>query len=404
MLLKSASYLCAVPLSLALIACGGDDSTNKAQDPTEEGTGGTDAGGSGFSPGAADPCKNMPSTDFENDHLCLEAPPPEMGFQIHFGPSDYDDPDEIKKYSLEAGQEAVLCLYQKSPNTEDKFNIEQHIRMRTGTHHMIMWSVPEMNRDKAKPHEDGELSDGCRSGEYAFFLGAQGAISENGGQLDIPLAGQRASAPENEGIASKLPHETQTAIETHYINLNTDGKPILREIWINVIYADPSKVKVVTDPIFWIGGLTMNVQPHTREIIAAGPAKVPDAVGDKEVRLLGVSGHAHAHTERLSVWVNRKETPDKKEMIYETYDWAEPLNAQFDSAHDNPPLGAGKKDGAVTGVVALKKGDEVRWECEVNNTIDSALKFGDLAITGEMCNVFGYYIPGDGTQWPAYSP
>src|SRR5581483_12506136 len=165
-------------------------------------------------------------------------------------------------------------------------------------------------------------------------------------------------------------------IETHYVNTSPD--PILREVWINIVYSDPDKVKTKIDSVFWIGGLAMNVQPHTKESIVAGPAVQPPAPDGQSIRILGISGHVHAHTTHESVWINR--AAGGKDLIYETYNWQEPLIAEFDSVHKNPKPGVSTtSDGAFTGALTLEPGDTVSWQCDVDNTTEKPLKFADLA-------------------------
>ena len=43
----------------------------------------------------------MLSTGQPGDRLCILAPPPEQGFQVHIGPTDYNNPDPM--YVLEPG-------------------------------------------------------------------------------------------------------------------------------------------------------------------------------------------------------------------------------------------------------------------------------------------------------------
>jgi hypothetical protein len=46
-------------------------------------------------------------------------------------------------------------------------------------------------------------------------------------------------------------------------------------------------------------------------------------------------------------------------------------------------------DGAASGIVSYKSGDELRIQCDVNNTTDQPLRFANELYTGEMCILFG---------------
>jgi len=348
--------------------------------------------------GAADPCKNGPHTKYLNDDLCIEPPPEEEGFQIHFGPpagSDYSDPDVLAPFILEPNGEGVLCQTATTPNTEEQYSQEQHIRIRSGTHHIIYWrAVQDANTPPPAAPPDGTVQkDGCRGAGYVFFMGSEAALTEKGGRLDVPLPGATSAyGPEDIGVAQRIQPGTKIWIETHFVN--TTENDMLREAWANVVYADKSKITTVMDPIFFIGGVGMNVPPQTTQVVTAGPTKNPLA---EEVRIMGIAGHVHAHTTRESVYLNHAD--GTKDLVYQTFNWAEPLFAQFDAVHKNPVMADGK-DGSITGKLLIEPGEGLSWECEVNNTLDGiSLRFADRAYDAEMCNVFGYYIPGDGKAW-----
>ena len=147
----------------------------------------------------------------------------------------------------------------------------------------------------------------------------------------------------------------------------------------------------------------MNVPAHTEQMITAGPATQPTMPDGQKVRILGFTGHVHAHTTHEVVYLNH--ASGGKDLIYETYDWQEPLIAQFDSVHTNAKPGiAPLSDGAYSGDLFLEPGDTISWQCDVNNTTDQSLKFADLAYTAEMCNVFGFFAPGTGGEWGSFNP
>lgn len=355
-------------------------------------------GGIEWSPGAADPCADPLDTGFNNDHLCLAPPPEDMGFQVHFGPEDYDDPDEVSKFVIEAGDEDLVCQFSYTPDFEGvRYTNEQHTRLRAGTHHMIMWSA---TTDLPNAPADGEFVDGdCQNPfEYVFSTGSQAALGDEGGILDIPLPG--GDPPENEGTAKIIHPNRSVAVEMHYVN--TTQKPILREGWINSIYTDESNVQTLIDPLFLIGA-SINVPPGGTQIVKADQCEqppIPEGSVEDRVRLLGITGHAHANTTRITAWIDRAATGER-EKVYEVFDWAEPLNAQFSTMHTNPPMDGGL-DGAHTGQLWMDPGDTFSWECEVHNRTNGTLTFGNLAYDAEMCNIFGFAVPGNGGMWSCF--
>lgn len=392
-------FLVVLASSIASVACGSDgkDSSNSGGPDTSQ-----------WNAAAMQPCKNALDTPYLNDELCLEPPDPEVGFQIYFGPgtdSNYDDPDALAPYVLPPGTgDGVLCEAATTSNTVEAYSAEHHVRTRSGTHHIIYWRSIDPTTSTIPP--DGTQAGGCRSfSNQAFFIGTESALSLKGGTLDAPLPATDPTkyTDEERGFAWKIPAKTRIWIETHFVN--TGDQPMLREAWANVAYKDPAAVTKIIDPIFFIAGLTLNLAPGDTTVVKSGVVSRPASI-DGELRFMGFGGHTHAHTTRETVYLTRSgETQEN--IVYQTYNWEEPLWAQFDYAHVNPPIVDGQ-DGAMTGPFIFAPGDTLRWECEVHNTTPDQysptpinLQWGDLAYTGEMCNLFGYYTPGNGSMWPA---
>jgi hypothetical protein len=77
-------------------------------------------------------------------------------------------------------------------------------------------------------------------------------------------------------------------------------------------------------------------------------------------------------------------------LIYDSWDWVDPRIFNYDSITNNPPLSPShQRDGAVSGVLRVKRGDKLKIECHVNNTTDKALAFANEVYTGEMCVLYG---------------
>jgi hypothetical protein len=362
-------------LAAAAMGCGGSD---PAEEPSV-----TDPGSTGTTTPA---CENS-LTDYDGDCLALEEPDASVGFQLHYGPSDYSDPDEIEKYLLQPGDEVTDCLYMTTPNDEDVYYEEYHARMRPGTHHLIIFGG-----QASVDEPDGTLGP-CNFGpDFQFLVGAQSGIGPDGGRIDIP--GDMPVAPENEGLVAVLGAHTKIAFQMHYVN---NGKhPILREAWANFVIAKQEQITGVMAPVTFLGGLAMNVPPHTKTTID-GDCSIPED-GPEELRIAGLTGHMHAHATRFTVWHTPK--GGERQRIYETFDWAEPELISYDSITKNPVPDAGAGTGGGTsGQLWVKKGDLIEWQCAVDNTLDEPLRFGNEAYTAEMCNLFGSYTPSMGGQW-----
>ncbi len=322
----------------------------------------------------AKPC-NIHS-GYDGDKYCIEAPDPAVGLQLHYGPKDYNDQAEVERYLLYPGEEKTDCVFVKTSNDHEVFFNGYHSRMRPGSHHMLLYVQDALREDSTGPED-------CRQGlDTRNIFGAQVL------QMDV---GSMVQGPENAGLAISLAPKLQGVVQMHFIN--TGSKPLLREGWANIIYTDPASVKTLGDPIFWLGGLGMNVLPGETSVIK-GVAKAP-----AEVRLVTATGHYHAHTRRFSAW---KVIGGERELLMEDYDWHDPALVHFNSATQNPaPNAVAKTAGGFSGIVLMQPGDSVEWECEVANDGDVPLRFGNEVYTAEMCNMFGVYAPTTGTAWRA---
>ena len=285
-------------------------------------------------------------TKWDGDEYCIEAPPPDKGFQVHIGPSNYDNPES--KFVVQPGGELVESFNAVSGNTTDVYYYQRQYRMRPGTHHMILTA-------------DG--LGGRRIG------GAQNLVYDNPDNGIIP--------PEDKGIGMPLAANTQLNINLHYFNV-TD-KPILKEVWINVWYRDAAEVTEPANEMYSFA--PMNVAPG-QHVVLRGVCPVSGAG-----RLLTLYGHRHANNLRFSVWRERGTT---KDLIYEDYDWEEPLILAFSSlTKNNPPDPAAQVAGGYSGVLDLMPGDNMAFECEIVNNSNRTFFGANEAENDEMCIMIG---------------
>lgn len=345
---------------------------------------------------AAEPCGI--STGFNGDDLCIKPPPADMGFQAHYGPSDYTNQAELDKFIIQPGAEKTDCIYLKTPNDAMVYVNEYHGRMRPGSHHMLVYVID--GADIPTNMTPGSCNQGLND---RMLLGAQ--------TEKIDIAASQSHAPENVGLAEKVPANSQLVMQLHFFN--SSDQPKLREAWANVMYADPSTITQFSDPIYFIGGIGMNIPPGATQVLK-GVATVPTQNSDgspiDSVRLIKGTGHYHAHTVRFTAY---SVIGGVRELLLEDYDWHDPTMFQFDSVLQNtPPNPTAKIAGAATGVKNFKPGDSIEWECEVVNTTDQPgdgagaptnLTFANEVYTGEMCNMFGLYAPSMGAAWAAAS-
>ena len=329
----------------------------------------------GANPGGSEPPGCPSNTGYPGDSMCLAKPPPSEGFQLLYGPADFSNASDVAPFVLEPGGETNDCYYEKTPNTEDVYVSGYQLYMRPGSHHLCA----NVKTSGAQP--DGfhtcQANDGCPG-----TLG--GSQTPKADQLTDP-------APENQGFARKVPANAQAVINFHVIN--STASPLVREAWLNFFYVDPAKVKGILGNLFLAGGLGFLIAPGTHQSYqyACSPSR--------PVRVLGIAAHMHVHTTRMSVW--HVDASGQPNLIYENFDWENPLEVRYDSVHTNTPSNrAAQTAGGASGQMVVMPGETIQWECEVNNTSDTVLTFRNEVQTGEMCIVTGAVIPIDDPMNP----
>jgi hypothetical protein len=324
-------------------------------------------------------------SNYPDDHACIPAPKPDEGIQIHIGPKNYDDPEEVAKYIMPPGDESSLCWIYRTPNTEDIYFQTYELSGRAGTHH-ILGSMLE--GDVPTDQGFGRCAD-TREDEEG------NASVKNLGPMPMaskPYMPRGQVAPENEHIAYRLPANVLAQADMHYYNF-TD-RDILREIWINLYFVPPEQVTGEMLRIRGMGGFGWSQEP-----IAPGT----DMVYKYECpitgngRILSLLGHYHAHGRRFTASVKRKSGGIDK--VFEMYDYQEPANFEYNSVTTNPEF-SDSVAGAFSGILEVKDGDVLAWECHIVNDSDVGLRYTNEVNTGEMCNVWGHSFGID--QWDCF--
>jgi len=343
----------------------------------------------------AEPCDNY-SSGYPGDELCMK--PPKNGFQLHVGPDDYTNPDNVTPWILPPGgfpgqgPDTNFCYYMKTPNEEDIYSAGYIAHMRPGSHHYIMFAVNGDVPDSTAP-------DSCAQ-RNAQIAGGANFIS--GATREVQDATMFGDAPEDDGLGMPLAAKQQLNMNLHFVNIG--DQPVVEELWVNLLEKPADEVSVVVKAIEWLGGLAMSIPPHQNQTLQS-PANGCSSPKDIDsVRLLGVTAHMHANTVRVSMYHQAPDATDR-ELIFDDFSWSEPTVWRFNSAITNPlPDRSASKSGApFSGIFTVTPQDKFSWECQVENKTDSTLTFSDKAYTGEMCNIFGMYAsPVAKNPWNCY--
>jgi len=290
--------------------------------------------------------------------------------QIHVGPKNYADPAEVAKYIMKPGEESSECWTFHTPNDKPVYYQTYELSGRAGTHHIINTMYKT------------DLPDG------GFTVCADPGTGTNGNIIDnLPGASKAymprgTVAPENMNIGRMIPPKTASQADMHYFNF-TD-KDIIREFWMNIYFVDQSLVKEQADQIRAMGGLSWTI--------------VPIAPGTKQTykyecplkgngRIMALLGHYHAHGKKFTASIRRKAT-GMTEKVFEMYDYLDPAQFEYSTVNKNPMF-TDAAAGAVSGILEVKDGDVLMWDCYIENDSNVGLTYTNEVKTGEMCNLWG---------------
>jgi hypothetical protein len=308
------------------------------------------------------------STNFADDHACIPAPPAEEGMQIHIGPKDYNDANEIAKYIMHPGEESSTCFATITPNDSTIYYQTSTLSGRMGTHHII---------DTMYAGDGSTPETATCSGDMMSALGSvPGASKAYMPRLSV--------APEYEHVGRSIPAHAKIQADMHYYNF-TDHD-ILREFWLNIYFAKAEDITTEASQIAALGGFGWNSNP-----IPPGTDKTYsyDCKVKGEGWILMLLGHYHAHGRQFTANIVRKAGGTDK--VFEMFDYMEPAQFEYNSIVTNPMFSPNAA-GATTGRLAVHDGDTINWQCHIVNDSDVALKYVNEVKTGEMCNLWGSSI------------
>lgn len=325
---------------------------------------------------------------YDGDELAL-CPPngEEDGLLLHYGPKDYEDPDDVKKYLLPAFGEEENCVFVRTTNTRPLYINRYHGRMRPYSHHLIVTIV-----DQPKP--DIPMGEPVRC-DQTEAIGSRWLLGSQDPQIDLNIEGLATNheAPKpgdpEYGLGQLVQPNTVLRIDMHYVN--TTDKELLREGWIYLKAVPKEDVVTYVDMLTFFQG-AIAIPPNSKGTqTAIARCRVPS---DRHIGM--VTGHFHQNGTRFSVW--HEPQGEAPRLVYETNDWDLPGNAFFSERIENPEVRGGGVWGATSGYLEVKAGDYVNFQCEYDNPTGQTVTLGELG-ADQMCNLFGFYYPSDGKVW-----
>jgi hypothetical protein len=365
-------------------------------------------------------------TPFPGDEYCILPPPAGKGIQVGFHPQEDNYWAHMMARDLSGYQnlgpgwtlppstpmkasEETRTYHNMVKNPSEQKYYRTYYRMRTGSHHNII----TMHKGNNPAGWDALLP-----GQQAV----PGILDLNAGDVTGILGGQERpddstpvtldAPPEDEGHYSNFPINPEVRYNIHHFN-TTDGL-ILKEGWVNLWWA-PEGTKFVS----WFMGL----EPLQVPFLAVPPGELVDlhyafTVSEPSVRLVRFFGHRHVWTPNFSAWIERA-GGGNLEMIYQSFSWTDMPTYRYDSLVKNPaPNHAIRADGGSSGIITLKAGDKLHFNCHIEFTNERAVEekapmpatigtlyFSNEALTAEMCIGYGQVVGGSlGLPAADYSP
>jgi hypothetical protein len=311
-------------------------------------------------------------TSYPGDDYCIKAPDKDKGWQLHIGPTNYDNPEP--EYLLAPGEEVSNNFTTKTTNDKQMFFYYRQFRMRPGAHHNIITVA------------NGATSTGGFDPSAGFDVGHRIGTSNHLSE-DNPRG--NIIAPENQGVGIPLEPNANVNVSLH--SINTTDKPILREIWVNFWYRSDAEVTDPVEELYQLGDTSFAIAPHEEKTL--GPYTC-DITGDGH--MLWFYGHRHANNLSFSAWRVRGE---QRDLLYLGYNWEDPLVLEYASNVMNPVADIDHGvEGGWSGILDFKAGDKIEWECHVLNKTDGTLRFTNNTYTGEMCILDGELVGANCTS------
>lgn len=275
----------------------------------------------------------------------LAPPPPGRGFQIKVDP-----------FSVTPNFERELFVYRGIGNASTIYVTRFETRMRTNSHHLVLYGFVEATPLFAMPNKDvvrdirnldGTMNIGNMI-PMAYHVFVAGSMSPTGGFSFPP------------GVALPLPANGSLDFNVHYVNRGT--APIMGEAYANLYTVDSSQVQQVASTLN-LSNTSLALPPMTRT------TQTKTFTFNTTTRVLSLTSHMHKLGERFVIRISGGAR--NGEVVYESTDWEHPQIVTYASP------------------IVLNAGEGLTSVITYNNTTNRAIAFG-LTSEDEMGIIFGY--------------
>ncbi|SFF41649.1 monooxygenase [Thermoflexibacter ruber] len=276
----------------------------------------------------------------------LAPPPVGQGLQM-----------SLPLFEVAPNFERELFMYRKVGNSLPLLVNKVEIKMRTGSHHFILYGfnentpaslIPQFDviRDLRYPNGNLNINTVVSMGYHIFWAGAQTPYHN----YTFP-----------EGTALEIPANFAFDMNSHYVNKTS--APIPGEVSINLYTVPASTVKHKVKVINW-GNNSINLPPNQRTTITR-TFRV-----NKRTRIVALTSHMHKLGEKFVIKIAGGAR--NGEIVYTSTDWEHPDIINYPTP------------------IVLNVGEGLTSEITYNNTTSRIVSFG-LTSEDEMGIIFGYY-------------
>jgi Copper type II ascorbate-dependent monooxygenase, C-terminal domain len=263
---------------------------------------------------------------------------------------------KIEPFTIQPKFEREFFVRKNTGNANDLYVNRVQIKMRTGSHHFILYSYRDLKasymppfdqiRDLRNPDNSLNLLTALSMSNHIFWAGTQTS------NYDYKLP---------EGTALLLPANYSLDLNAH--NVNKTDAPTTGEVYAN-LYTIPKEKVVNVVQALDLANTSLQL-PAGQKTVMTKSFTFPNAV-----KVLMLTSHTHQLGEKFVIKINGGAR--NGEVVYESTDWENPLIKTFDVP------------------ISLKKGEGFTSEITYNNTTKNTVKFG-LTSQDEMGIIFGYY-------------
>jgi hypothetical protein len=301
--------------------------------------------------GASETSDTIPPALLADQTLPNYAPftalaPPSVGFQVKIDP-----------FTIQPNFERELFVYRAIGNAAPVYVNRIDTRMRTNSHHFVMYGfdantpsfakpVPNQVRDLRDPAGNLVLTTALSMAYHVYVAGSMTANST----YVFP-----------DGVALEMPANAALDLNTHYVNKT--ATEIVGEAYANFGTVDRASVTHVAQTLN-LNNTDIVLPPNQRTTLS----KTFTFTGKRTVFML--SSHMHKLGEKFVIRIAGG--PRNGEVVYETTDWSHPAVKTFDTP------------------IVLEAGQGLTSEITYNNTTTKQVSFG-LTSEDEMGIIFGYY-------------